>query len=64
MEELYLLNTWLQVATISAGIFALAGCFYHIWKEAKHYPSDYDEDLHEYNQSRSKMMEGKRDGIL
>lgn len=64
MEELYLLNTWLQVATISAAVFALAGCFYYIWKEAKDYPTDYDEDLHEYTESRNKLMEGKRDGIL
>lgn len=64
MEELYLLNTWLQVATISAGIFAIAGCLYSIWKGAKDYPTNYDEDLHEYTESRNKLMDGKRDGIL
>jgi hypothetical protein len=64
MEELYLLNTWLQIALIAAMIFALAGCFYNMWKNATGYPGSYDEDLHEYTESRNKLMEGKRDGIL
>lgn len=55
------MNNLLNYAIAGAAFFALAGCFYKMWRNATDYPSNYDEDLTEY---RNSLMEGKRNGKL
>lgn len=54
----------LAIWIIASAFVAIGGVFYLMVKNATEYPSDYDEDLKEYQDINNQLMEGKRDGQL